>query len=179
MLLVSGGFLLDEAANPPPLKAITLDRDDSRSVTVGRGVTLRMDPNLTLADALLNARVVVNARRYRGLGSVVGGCAVLCASNYCRDWALRNRRPRMVAKVIGVLADEPTYVLLTQPKLKGASRSRRESTANRIEAGLVSFILIEPITVECPHCPGPNLGEVTLDTRSPSELTFLPPGTRL
>ncbi len=162
LLQISGRFRLDEAANPPPLKTITLDRDGSRSVTVGRGVALRLDPNLTVADALLNARIVVDAERYGGLGSVVDGCAVLCASNYCLDWARRNRRPRMVAKVIGIEADEPTYVLLAQPKLKGASRSRRESKANRIEAGLVSYVLIEPITVECPNCPSSNRGEVSL-----------------
>jgi hypothetical protein len=162
MLQVRGRFRLDEDANPPALKTVTPHPDGSRSVTVGRGVALRLDPNLTVADALLNARIVVEAERYRGLGSVVDGCAVLCASNYCREWALRNGRPRTVAKVIGILANEPTYMLLAQPKLKGASRARRESKANRIEAGLVPFVLIEPVEVECPHCPGRNLGEVTL-----------------
>jgi hypothetical protein len=68
----------------------------------------------------------------------------------------------MTAKIIGVMADEPTYVLLSQPKLKGLPRPRRETTANRREAGLVPFVLIEPGTVECGYCPGLNVGEVVV-----------------
>jgi hypothetical protein len=162
-LVVSGRFVLDEAAIPPPLKAIVLDQDGSPCIPVGRGVTLRLDPDLAIAPAVLNAKVIIDPKRYEGLGSVVDGCAVLCTSNYCGDWARRNGRPRIVAKIVGVMADEPTYVLLSQPKLKAASRSSHVSKANRIEAGLMPFILIQPGTVECPYCPGPNIGKVIVE----------------
>jgi hypothetical protein len=161
-LLVSGRFVLDEKANPPPLKTIRLDPNGSASVSIGRGVAFRPDSGLSMPNAMYNARVVVDAAQYRGLGSVIDGCAVLCVSNHCRDWAFRNGRPRIVAKIVGVMADVPTYVLLRQPKLKGATWSRRESAANRLEAGLVPFVLIEPCAVECAYCPGGNVGEVSV-----------------
>lgn len=96
------------------------------------------------------------------MGDVEGACAVICTSNWCRQWALRARRPRVVAKIVGVMADEPRFVLLSQPRLKNAPRGRHESSANRLEAGLFSFVLDEPGAVECPICPGPNVGEVQL-----------------
>jgi len=151
---------LDAVANPPPLKPIGLDPAGNRSVLVGRGITLRLGKQLTLQDSLLDARVVIDGDRFGGLGSVTDACSVLCASNFCRDWALRNGRPRVVAKVIGIMAVEPTYVLLTQPKLKGAMRPRRESTTNRREAGLAPFVLIEPGAIECGYCSGHNVGIV-------------------
>jgi hypothetical protein len=92
-LLVSGRFALDEASNPPPLKTIGLDPGGSRTISVGRGIALHADPKLTIRDAMLDARIVIDAGRINGLGSVIDGCSVLCTSNYCRDWALRNGAP--------------------------------------------------------------------------------------
>lgn len=160
-LRVTGKFALDNDRNPPPLKPVVRSKDGMVNVALGRGVDLRLRPHPDALDSLLDSRVVVGPGRFSGLGSVTDACAVFCISNFCRDWALKNGRPRVVAKVIGLMADEPRYVLLTQPRLKVAARTRRESRANRIEAGLVALTLIEPATVECPHCPGPNVGEVT------------------
>jgi len=130
-------------------------------VALGRHVALRLDHHANLLDGLLDARIVTSPR-FTGLGNVQGGCAVICTSNGCREWALRARRPRVVAKIIGVVADEPRFVLLMQPKLNNAPRGRHESRANRIEAGLVPFVLVEPATIECAMCPGPNIGVVDL-----------------
>jgi len=132
-------------------------------VNLGRNVALRLDHHANLLDGLLDARVVTSPG-FTGLGNVEGGCAVICTSNWCLEWARRARRPRVVAKIIGVMADEPRFVLLMQPKLKDAPRGRHESIANRIEAGLVLFVLTEPSTVECAICPSPNIGELRLQT---------------
>jgi hypothetical protein len=163
LVISAGRFVLDPQANPPRLKPIEDGSDRGPFVTVGTHVRLRPDPRLPLFEAILNLRVEIDARQHHGLGGVVGGCSVFCTSNFCREWALRNGRPRMVGKVIGVMADEPMYILLTQPKLKAADRSRRESRANRAEAGLVHFVLIEPGRIECPECPGPNVGEIVVE----------------
>ena len=160
-LSVSGKFALDNERNPPPLKPARQSDDGTVTVSVGRGVDLRLGRHPDALDSLLDSRIVVDPSAFTGLGSVTDACAVFCLSNYCSEWARRNGRPRTVAKIIGVMADEPRYVLLTQPKLQGAARSRRESTANRQEAGLLPVILIEPGMVECPHCPGHKVGEVT------------------
>jgi len=160
-LSVNGKFALDNERNPPPLKPARQSDDGTVTVSIGRGVDLRLGRHPDALDSLLDSRIVVDPGAFTGLGSVSDACAVFCLSNHCREWARKNGRPRMVAKIIGVMADEPRYVLLTQPRLHGAARSRRESPANRIEAGLLSFILIEPGTVECPNCPGHNRGEVT------------------
>jgi hypothetical protein len=160
-LSVSGKFALDNDRNPPPLKAARQSDDGTVTVSVGRGVDLRLGRHPDTLDSLLDSRIVVDPDAFTGLGSVTDACAVFCTSNHCREWARKNGRPRTVAKIIGVMADEPRYVLLTQPRLQGAARLRRESTANRQEAGLLSFILIEPGAVECPQCPGRNRGEVT------------------
>lgn len=87
---------------------------------------------------------------------------MICTSNWCRERSRRARRPRVVAMIIGVMADEPRFVVLMQPKLHDAPRGRHESRANRIEAGLAPFVLIEPAAIECSSCPGPNVGEVDL-----------------
>lgn len=161
-IAVSGKFALDGDRNPPRLKSIDSGSDGSRTVSLGRGVNLRLGPHPDVLDALLDSRIAVDPAAFTGLGSVTDGCAAFCTSNDCSQWALKNRRPRTVAKVVGVMADQPRYVLLAQPKLMGTVRARRESTANRTEGGLVYFVLIEPATVECPHCPGRNLGQVTV-----------------
>jgi hypothetical protein len=160
-LSVNGKFALDNERNPPPLKPARQSDDGTVTVSVGRGVDLRLGRHPDALDSLLDSRIVVDPDVFTGLGSVTDSCAVFCTSNHCREWARKNGRPRTVAKIIGVMVGEPRYVLLTQPRLQGAARSRRESPANRIEAGLLSFILIEPGTVECPNCPGHNRGEVT------------------
>lgn len=160
-LTVSGRFVLDGELNPPPLKSMRGEPDGTTSVSLGRNIALRLGHTTNLLDGLLDARVVTSPG-FRGMGNVEGACAVICASNWCQDWAWRARRPRVVAKIIGVLADEPRFVLLRQPRLMNAPRGRHESTANRREAGLVPFILIEPGAVECAICPGPNVGEVHL-----------------
>ena len=160
-LSVSGKFVLDSDRNPPPLKPVGQSHDGAGTVSVGRGVDLQLGRHPDALDSLLGSRIVVDSGAFTGLGSVTDACAVFCTSNHCREWARRNGRPRTVAKIIGVMADEPRYVLLTQPRLQGAARLRRESTANRQEAGLLSFILIEPGTVECPYCPGHGRGEVS------------------
>lgn len=162
-LAVVGRFALDPKANPPSLKPIELDQAQQPFVRLGEHVRLRPDPRLPTFEALLNLRVEIDPHQHHGLGGVVGGCPVFCASNYCREWAIRNRRPRMVGKVVGVMADVPTYILLTQPKLKSSDRSRRESRANRTEAGFVHFVLFEAARIECPECPGPNVGEVVVE----------------
>jgi hypothetical protein len=158
-LAVTGKFALDPEWNPPPIRPVHHVLGRARSVHLGRGVELRLGLHADPLDGLLDARVVIS-RGFTGLGDVEGGCAVLCASNWCREWARRAGRPRIVAKIIGVMADEARFVLLTQPKLKNAPRGRHESSANRIEAGLVPFVLVEPGAVECAMCPGPNIGQV-------------------
>lgn len=160
-LSVTGKFLLDDKSNPPELKSIRHASDGTWSVGLGRSVALRLGHHANLLDALLDGRIETSSG-FTGLGSVEGGCAVICTSNWCRDWALRARRPRVVAKVIGVMADEPRFVLLRQPKLRDAPRERHESSANRIEAGLVPHVLIEAAAVECSSCPGPNIGKLDL-----------------
>jgi hypothetical protein len=161
-LIVSGKFVLDSESNPPPLKAIRDVLEGTPSVALGRNVELRLGRHASLLDGLLDARVVVS-RGFAGLGDVEAGCAVLCVSNSCREWARRAGRPRTVAKIIGVMADEARFVLLTPPKLKNAPRGRHESSANRIEAGLVPFVILEPGTVQCAWCLSPNTGEVSLE----------------
>ena len=161
-LIVRGRFALDPTTTPP-LKLVSVDPIGSRSVDVGRGVRLRLDGSLPKNEAMLNAKVEIDPRRFGGLGSVVDGTSILCASNYCSDWARRNRRPRVVGKVIGVMADEPMYILLTQPKLKAATRPNRESKRNRVEAGLVHFVLVQPGVVECPECPSRNVGKIVFE----------------
>jgi hypothetical protein len=115
-----------------------------------------------MLHSLLDSRVEVDSAAFKGLGSVTDACAVFCLSNSCRQWALLNKRPRIVAKIVGILADGPRYVLLTQPRLKGAPHSRRESTSNRTESGLVPFVLNEPGAVECSYCPKVSGGRVSL-----------------
>jgi len=159
-LTVTGHFLLDPEWNPPPMKALRVTRGRISAV-LGPNVALRFGHHERLLDGLLDGRVVTSPG-FTGLGDIEDGCAVMCTSNSCRQWALRARRPRVVAKVIGVMADEPRFVLLTQPRLRNAPRGRRESGANRIEAGLLSLVLVEPAPVECAICPGPNTGEVSL-----------------
>jgi len=158
-IAVTGKFALDGDWNPPPLKPLRLRTDAARSVKLGRHVELRLGRHATLLDGLLDARIVVSSG-FTGLGDVEGGCAVLCASNWCREWARRAGRPRVVAKIIGVMADEARFVLLTQPKIRNAPRGRHESRARRVEAGLVPSVLIEAGAVECAVCPGPNIGQV-------------------
>ena len=160
-LNVTGKFALDNDRNPPPLKAVGQAPEGTPTVFLGRGVELRLGQLPDALDSLLASRIVVDPVVFTGLGSVTDACAVFCLSNYCRDWAFKNRRPRIAAKIVGVMADRPRYVLLTQPRLQGASRSRRESPANRAEAGLLPHVLVEPGVVECAHCPGRNVGEVT------------------
>jgi len=160
-LAVSGKFVLDSKWNPPPLKPFRRVLEGAPSVALGRSVELRLGHHADPLDGLLDARIVVSSS-FTGLGDIEGGCVVLCASNWCREWARRAGRPRIVAKIIGVMADEARFVLLTQPKLRNAPRGRHESSANRIEAGLVPFVLVEPAAVECAMCPGPNIGEVYL-----------------
>lgn len=160
-LAVTGKFALDGEWNLPPLKPLRRVVGEAPSVALGRTVELRLAGHANLLDGLLDARIVVSSG-FAGLGGVEGGCAVLCASNWCREWARRAGRPRVVAKIVGVMADEARFVLLTQPQIKNAPRGRHESRANRIEAGLVAVVLVEPGTVECPMCPGPNVGEVTV-----------------
>lgn len=161
VLTVSDRFKLDTDHDPPTLKSIVNGPDGSRTVTIGRGVELRLGRHTSTLDALLDARVLTSGGS-TGLGSVEDACSVFCASNHCREWARRNRRPRMVAKVVGIMADEPRYVLLAQPRLQGAERQRRESPGNRAEAGLVHHVLVEPGTVECAWCPSRSIGEVSL-----------------
>ncbi len=124
-------------------------------------MALRLGHHASVLDGLLDARIVTSPG-FTGLGNVEHGCAVICTSNWCLEWARRARRPRVVAKVIGVMADEPRFVLLMQPKLRNTPRGRHESSPNRIEAGLVPIVLVTPATVECPICPGPNFGELSL-----------------
>ena len=160
-LVVSGRFVLDTSWNPPPPKSIRQSADGLRFVAVGRGIELRLGRHANPLDDLLDARIVTS-RGFAGLGSVEGGCAVLCNSNTCREWARRAGRPRLVAKVISVMADETRFVLLTQPKLKHAPRQRHESRASRTDAGLAPLVLVEPGSVECAMCPSHNVGEVYL-----------------
>ena len=160
-LAVTGKFALDSEWNPPPLKPLRRVADGAPSAILGRHVELRLARHANLRDGLLDARIVVS-RGYTGLGDVEGGCAVLCASNWCRDWARRSRRPRVVAKIVGVMADEARFVLLRQPRLRNTPRGRHESSAQRIEAGLVPLVLVESGAVECAMCPGPNVGEVSV-----------------
>ncbi len=160
-LTVTGKFVLDGERNPPPLKVLKDAPDGTRSFALGRNVALRLGHQSSLLEALLDARVVTY-RGFTGLGDVEGGCAVICSSNWCRQRAVRARRPRVVAKVIGLMADEPRIIVLMQPKLQRAPRGRHESRANRIEAGLAPFVLVEPAAIECSSCPGPNVGEVDL-----------------
>lgn len=158
---VYGKFVLDPAKNPPPIRHVELAADGSPRVSVGRGAWLEMRLDLNPLDRLLDARPRVEPDMFTGLASVTDACAVMCASNHCREWARKSGgRPRIVGKVVGVMADEPRYVLLTLPRLKGAERVRRESRVNRIDAGFVHSVLTEPATVECPHCPVGNAGEV-------------------
>jgi hypothetical protein len=163
-LFTTGKFVLDGKSNPPPLKPLVVVDEGRRTVELGRNVALRLGHQSDLLEGLLDARIVPSLG-FTGLGDVEGGCVVICASNSCSQWALRARRPRIVAKVIGVMADQPRFVLLAQPKLKSAPRARRESIANRREGGLVPFVLVEPGRVECAICPGPNVGEVYLRAR--------------
>ena len=158
-IAVNGKFVLDSEWNPPPPKAIERSADGAGFVPLGRGVKLRLGSHGNPLDDLLGSRIVTTPR-FGGLGSVEGGCAVLCTSNSCREWARRSGRPRVVAKVIGVTADETRFVLLRQPKLIGAPRERRESHSSRAEAGLVSYVLIDDEEVECAMCPGHNVGAV-------------------
>lgn len=162
-LRVAGKFVLDDLSNPPALKSIRAIGNGRSIVEVGPNVALRLGHQSDVLDSLLDARIVTSAG-FSGLGDVEAGCAVLCVSNTCRQWALRARRPRIVAKVIAVMADQPRFILVAQPRLKAAPRARRESVANRREAGLVHYVLIEPAAVECAVCPGPNIGEVFLAT---------------
>lgn len=159
-LAVTGKFVLDNDRNPPPLKRLR-GETGARFVRLGRHVDLRLGDHPSLLDGLLDARVVTSTG-FTGLGDVDRGCAVICASNSCRQWALRARRPRVVAKIVGVMAGEARYVLLAQPRLAGSTRGRRETTASRSEAGLVPFVLVEPRAVECAMCPGENRGEVRM-----------------
>jgi hypothetical protein len=156
---VTGKFALDSEWNPPPLEPLRLVADAAPSVKLGRHAELRLGRHANLLYGLLDARIVVS-NGFTGLGDVEGGCAVLCTSNRCREWARRSGRPRVVAKIVGVMADEARFVLLMQPRLKNTPRVRHESGAHRIEAGLVPFVLVEPGAVECAICPGPNVGEV-------------------
>jgi len=158
-LAVTGKFVLDEERNPPPLRSIEASSVGEISIPLGRGVDLLLRPHANLLDRLLDSRVKIS-EGFTGLGSIEGGCSVFCTSNWCREWARRMRRPRIVAKVVGVMADEATFVLLSQPRLLGAQRGRRETRVNRVEAGLAPFVLIEPGAVECTECPGRNMGEV-------------------
>jgi hypothetical protein len=153
VLTVSGKFALDPKFNPPPLKVIRRV-DDEAYVDVGPGIKLRLGHHAVPLDQLLDMRVEVDATLFTGLASVEGGCAIFCASNHCRDWARRNGRPRFVAKVIGVASELPVYVVLSQPRLRDAPRVRHESGAQRREAGLVQFVLVEPVQLECPQCAG-------------------------
>ena len=124
-------------------------------------MALRLGHQSSLLEALLDARVVTS-RGFTGLGDVEGACAVFCTSNWCQQRSLRARQPRVVAKIIGVMADEPRFVVLMQPRLLRAPRGSHESRANRIEAGLAPFVLVEPAAIECSSCPGHNVGEVDL-----------------
>jgi hypothetical protein len=162
-LVIDGVFGLDQDFNPPPLKSIESRPDGSKVVRLGRGIDLRLGDHDDPLDCLLDARLAIDPIRFHGLGSVEEACAVVCKSNTCRAWALTNHRPRTVAKVIGVDSVRPRYVLLTMPSLKGAQRNRRESPANRIEAGLKPHVLVERGSVECIRCPGPNRGELLLE----------------
>lgn len=159
---VDGKFVLDPRHNPPRIRSIEVAADAAQRVSVGLGVWLELRPDLDPLDRLLDARPRVDST-YTGLASIRDACAVICASNHCADWARRSGgRPRIVAKIVGVMADEPRFVLLSLPRLKGAERLRRESRANRVEAGLVHAVLNEPARVECPHCPVGNSGEVSV-----------------
>ena len=160
-LVVTDNFLLDSEWNPPPLKALRQRPDGTSYASFGRTVTLQLGHHASLLDGLRDARIVTS-RGFKGLGDVNDGCSVVCNSNRCRGWALRAHRPRVVAKVIGVLADEPRFVLLLQPKLSNAPRGRHESRANRIEARLVPYVLFTPEALECAVCPGRNIGELSL-----------------
>lgn len=160
-LTVTGKFVLDGEWNPPPLKSLKHAPDGTRSFALGRNVDLRLGHQSSLFEGLLDARVVTS-RGFTGLGNVDGSCAVICASNWCRERSLRAGRPRVVAKIVGVMADEPRFVVLMQPKLQRAPRGRHESRANGIGAGLAPFVLVEPAAIECSSCPGPNVGEVDL-----------------
>jgi hypothetical protein len=163
LLISAGRFALDPKANPPRLKPIELGPNSRPLVSLGPHVRLRPDPRLPPFEAMLNMRVEIDTDQYHGLGGVIGGCSVFCTSNFCTSRALRRREPAIVAKVVGVMSDVPYFVLLSQPRLKGATRSRHESLANRSESGLMPHLLTEPGEIECPHCPGPNLGEIVLE----------------
>ena len=116
-LSIFGKFALDEERNPPPFKPITTSPDGTGTVSLGRGIDLRLPRHPVMLQSLLDARVEVDSAAFTGLACVTDACAVLCLSNSCRQWALLNRRPRIVAKIVGILADGPRYVLLTQPRL--------------------------------------------------------------
>lgn len=163
MLIVDGKFGLDPRFNPPPLKPIMSGEGGLRIVRLGRGIELQLGHSPIILDSLLDTRVVVDPALFRGLGSVRGGCSVFCVSNACLNWAAMNGRPRMAAKVIGVDADQPRYVLLSTPRLRGARRAQKETVANRREARLVPHVLIEPGRVECSACGGSNTGDVILE----------------
>lgn len=153
VLTVTGKFALDPKFNPPPLKAIRRGGRGSY-VDVGRGIKLRLADHAAPLDELLDMRVEIDDQLFSGVGSLEGGCAVMCASNRCADWARKNGRPRIVAKVIGIDALLPVYVVLSQPRLRDAPVVRHETAARRREAGLVPYVLIEPIQLECPQCSG-------------------------
>ncbi len=151
-LKLDGKFALDPDFDPQPLKAIQTGDPKGSVVHVGQGIVLLLRNDLGPLDRLLDARVETDPHRFSGLGDVVGGCAVVCLSNTCTASSVRQRRARAVAKVIGVDSNGPRYVVLAQPKLRGADRARRESLALRLEAGLVLHVLTEPFALQCPHC---------------------------
>lgn len=150
-LTVEGKFVFDPAFNPPPLKSIRRVAGVGY-VDVGEGVTFRLGQHPAALDQLLDLRVEVDPGLFTGLGSIEGGCAIICASNRCAEWARRNGRPRAVAKVIGVASQLPVYVLVSQPRLREAPRARHETATNRRAAGLVPYALVEPIAIQCPQC---------------------------
>ena len=163
LLISNGNFALDPDHNPPKLRPIEAGDNDRPFVALGRHVRLRPDPRLGTLEALLNLRVEVDPEHFEGLGDVNGGCGVFCTTNYCRDLAVRRRWPSPVAKVVGVLAGEPIFILLTQPRLTGVARPRHESKTNRKESGLAHHILIEAGELECPICPSRNVGEIVVE----------------
>jgi hypothetical protein len=150
-LTVRGKFSLASGPNPPAVKTIEARADGRQVVQLGRGVSLVLGSLDDALDRLMDARVVVDGE-FRGLGSIEKGLAVICMSNVCTTWALRMRRPRFVAKVVGIESDLPRYVLLSVPRLVGAPRARPESARNRGEAGLVAFVLIEAGQIQCAFC---------------------------
>jgi hypothetical protein len=158
MLSVTGTFALDPKHNPPRLRSIGQTDDGSKTVEIGTGISLRLGDGGTLLESLLDLRVHVDVDVFEGLGNVTDACTIFCTSNTCRQAALRSGRPRMVAKVVGIDADQPRYVLLNPPPLLGTGRQRRETPANRKEAGLAPWVLIEPGKIACHRCP--NVGQV-------------------